>query len=424
MSALWKRVSRVSKVLASSSPKRKMLRQVLSSDENIVAVKVYPKGDIVQLLENGRIVLINYGKTISEAKYTNDKDSISISCGCFAKTKKCIAVFTSNNEILIATLDSSWRVASTAKEIKLKKLNDKKKMTIRCMEFSHDDKFLVTGGADNTLRVYEVATGIMKTNFIESHKDIIVGVTFSPCGRFIATGCKDKHLRVFEVEKLEMGNIELTHTFTHDMGGRCYAVAFSPSGNTLAAGSDNNKTILIDMKDNFSIRREIVLHKDHVRIVAFVKENQLLTGGKDGDLYLIDVISGQAIMPIHNVGWAAMVSHYSGEFVTCSQESSSGPVRHMNIFNIFQDLKSEFVASSNLSSACKCLCFSPSGETVYFGCKNGDIHRRDVAYFRSGPHYRLHKKRGDGYCVFPNHWYCGLRKQQHHLSLQSLKRVS
>eukprot|EP00055_Hartaetosiga_balthica_P013124 m.65999 g.65999 ORF g.65999 m.65999 type:complete len:1782 (+) comp8174_c0_seq1:61-5406(+) len=392
MVGLWQKLSTAQNAFKRRM-KRNMLRQVLTSKVNIIAIKVYQGGEVVQLLENGQMIAFSSdGAIMSDSFYTDNKDSISLCTGCFANTKKGLAVFTSDNEILVASVNGLFTNATTVVKTKVSKLSDAKKVTIRCMAFSPTDAELATGGADFVLRIYDAESGLLLTHSIDTHTQFIVGITYSPCGEYIATGCKDKFLRVFKVNNLGLEGdkkLELDMVYDHDMGGRCYAVAFSPSGRKLAAGSDNKKSLLLDM-NTFTIRREMFLHKDHVRIVSFLKENRLVTGGKDGDLYIIDVISGQAILPIRNVGWSAMVSHFGNEFVTCSQESSSGPVLNMNVFNIFQDLTSEFVSTSKLTSACSCICFNPLGETVYIGCKNGDVAARNVSSFKNGPSYRLH----------------------------------
>lgn len=60
------------------------------------------------------------------------------------------------------------------------------------------------------------------------------------------------------------------------------------------------------------------------------------------------------------------------------QAKASGPVRNLNIFNIFNDRSSEMVMSLNLGAAINSVQFSPCGEYVVCGTKNKSVSVYDI----------------------------------------------
>lgn len=227
--------------------------------------------------------------------------------------------------------------------------------------------------------------------------------------------------------------------------GRCYAVAFSPDSRQLAVGADTNLISLVDCASG-EARSVIKGHTDYVRALVFSggacrhatravasllrmaaarfcratdpalssDGQRLISGGKDGRLYFFDVETAQPIMLIQRVGWTTAIelSKDGMQFVTSSQvrrgqprvkgrrrgrrrltravsvspshrqSKASGPVRTVNIFNIFNDRSSEMVMSINLGAAVTCLQFSPCGEYVVCGTKNKVIYVYDINRFK------------------------------------------
>ena len=194
--------------------------------------------------------------------------------------------------------------------------------------------------------------------------------------------------------------------YEYDAEGRCYAVAFAPDGETLAVGADNNMISLLDAKTG-EVRSHITGHTDYVRALLYTLDGQkLLSGSKDGQLYFFDVETGQPLMRIERVGWTTCIvqSQDGLQFLTCSQTKSSGPVRNINIFNIFNDRNSEMVMTLNLGASINCCQFSPCGEYIACGTKNKTVSIFDITRFKCVAEMKKHSKSVTGVAVAP----CGM----------------
>lgn len=112
----------------------------------------------------------------------------------------------------------------------------KVKPKIRFVGWAQDGSLVVTGGEDGTARVFEAATGHERCVIASPHSDAVLVVRISPDNSLLATGCKDKLVRMFRLDA--DGNSQ--HLVFFQRVDRAYALAFSPCGNDLAVGSDDN----------------------------------------------------------------------------------------------------------------------------------------------------------------------------------------
>lgn len=93
---------------------------------------------------------------------------------------------------------------------------------INDLEFSHDSRFLVTGGADHVALVWSVEDGEILFK-LDGHKDVISDVCFSPDDRWIATASADATARVWNASSgIGIGVQSIHHSrinnvsFSHD----------------------------------------------------------------------------------------------------------------------------------------------------------------------------------------------------------------
>ena len=70
---------------------------------------------------------------------------------------------------------------------------------IRCIAFSPNGRYVLTGSRDKTARLWDLETGLEFRKF-EGHKDDIFSVAFSPDGLHALTGSIDNTARLWDLE--------------------------------------------------------------------------------------------------------------------------------------------------------------------------------------------------------------------------------
>src|SRR5207244_3786687 len=113
-----------------------------------------------------------------------------------------------------------------------------------------------------------------------------LAIAFSPDGRFLAAGSEDNIVWLYDTMQLLWPARLVEHVH------RVPCLAFAPDGQWLASGAGDGIIILWDPKGKPPKRRgELASKTGWVRVVAFSPDGQSLVmgGGGDGALYLCDV---------------------------------------------------------------------------------------------------------------------------------------
>ena len=87
------------------------------------------------------------------------------------------------------------------------------------------------------MRLWDVNTG-QQLRTLTGHTDYVFSVFFSPDGQTLASGSEDNTVRLWDVNTGQQLRTLTGHTH------RVYSVSFSPDGQTLASGS-NDGTVLL-----------------------------------------------------------------------------------------------------------------------------------------------------------------------------------
>ena len=128
----------------------------------------------------------------------------------------------------------------------------KHKGAVTSVAFSPDSTTLATGSADTgiiedyhttyetTLAVWDAKTG-RRTQTLTGHTDLVNSVAFSPDGNTIATGDNDETLRLWDANTGILKHTLIGHT------SWIYSIAFSPDGKTIATGSGDGTVLLWDV---------------------------------------------------------------------------------------------------------------------------------------------------------------------------------
>lgn len=120
--------------------------------------------------------------------------------------------------------------------------------SIRALAVSPDGRTLVSGSTDGTVRVWDLKTLTLQHTLI-GHTDLVRTVAISPDGQLIASGSWDKTIKLWGLSPQQKAHLEnhyqsnspqLIGTLT---GHQEYinSIAFTPNGQMLISGSDDNK---------------------------------------------------------------------------------------------------------------------------------------------------------------------------------------
>ena len=105
---------------------------------------------------------------------------------------------------------------------------------MRCLEFSHDGRSLLSAALDNTVRIWTMRDGSVKVFINPEPRREFKSATFSPDGKYVAAGNGDGIVRIWDVRTGQLVQKLKGHT------GIVYGVIFMPDGKGLVSGSKDS----------------------------------------------------------------------------------------------------------------------------------------------------------------------------------------
>ncbi|KAF8518384.1 chromatin associated protein [Hysterangium stoloniferum] len=140
---------------------------------------------------------------------------------------------------------------------------------VRCLSFSSDGEYLVTGAEDAIVRLWHIGERSLSHRFI-GHEEEVYGVDFSRDGRLIVSASGDSTVCIWRVDTGD--HVTMTGC------GRVTSIAFSSDGQYLAAGSLDTAIYILDTQTGRIIQR-LAEHGDSVYSVAFTPDGRGLISG-------------------------------------------------------------------------------------------------------------------------------------------------
>ncbi len=221
------------------------------------------------------------------------------------KAKIQDVIFTSDGRYLVsASDDKTIRVwdTSTGEIVRILRgqIGKGHEGKIYAAALSPDDQLLAIGGKtgnpnDRRIRLINLQTGEVKA-LLKGHEDVILGLAFSPDGNRLISGSNDNTARIWDV---------LTHKTIHVLKGhkeRIYSLVFSPDGSLAVTGSDDDTLKLWNVKSG-SLIQTLKGHKGDVSSVAFTPDGKyLLSGSWDKTIRLWNGRTGKFIKTMVQTG--------------------------------------------------------------------------------------------------------------------------
>ena len=165
---------------------------------------------------------------------------------------------------------------------------------VRTIAFSPDGQTLVSGSADNTLIFWDAATGQPLDRPLLGHAGFVDAVAFSPDGRWLASGGADGRVILWDAATRRPLTVPLT-----GHAGWVLSLAFSPDGEILTSADEQGTIILWDVRPGQleqieagaqPLAQALTEHQQAVSGLAFSPTGNLLaSGSEDGTIILWDI---------------------------------------------------------------------------------------------------------------------------------------
>ncbi|MEO8391753.1 MAG: protein kinase [Chloroflexota bacterium] len=232
--------------------------------------------------------------------------------------------------------------------------------------YSHDGRYLFSGGQDGIARLWDVQTGQLIRQFA-GHTDAIWGVDISPDSRYVATGSFDKTARIWD---LQTGQV--IYQLAQD--GQFVKVKFSPDNKYLTTTED--KIIhLWDVQSGQEIR-QFVGHTDTVEgTITFSTDGKyLVSGSQDKTARVWDVQTGREVQRVNTGDNLNSVAISPDATMILTGDGDNTNVRLWSIQS-GQEIR-RFVGHTNFIRA---IAFSPDGKTILTSSDDKTARIWDVA---------------------------------------------
>ncbi len=237
-------------------------------------------------LSNDKIVVSNYKEIIclnlntKQKIYSIAKDSFKITTVCMNKIGHMIAYGLEDGTILTAMLDGTLLKDVNGTIVKFEK---KHTGILNQLQFSDDDKFLITASNDWSSKVFSVNTGKVVRN-LTSRSEYIQSLCLSGSGNFLsfASGHLEtgNHIGVWDLQRGKLFPFypkeEVNSFFSQ--------VAFSPRNKTIAAANINGNLSWYSFPYNGNIGKMTIGDAPVTCVAITPNGKNYLAGTKEGKL--------------------------------------------------------------------------------------------------------------------------------------------
>jgi WD40 repeat protein/transcriptional regulator with XRE-family HTH domain len=229
--------------------------------------------------------------------------------------------------------------------------------------FSPDGKLLAAGGINGQVRFWRLQDG-QQVLTLAGHSDWVGSIAFSPNGKLFVSGSHDRTIKFWD---LESGACLRTIVAHDDM---IWSIAISPDGRWLASAGKDHLVKIWEISNGrcFGILEG---HTNWVNSVAFSPDGRLLaSGSNDQSIKLWEVATGRCLQTIqtdHDMFWSVAFSPDGSLVAGCGNRPTIG-LWQVDSGKLLKELETEVQGSAVYS-----LAFSPDGQSLLSGSKNGTL---------------------------------------------------
>lgn len=220
--------------------------------------------------------------------------------------------------------------------------------------------FAVTASCDRSLRLWNLRTGQCQHKFLKHTKDVLA-VDFSPDNRQIVSGGRDNILRVWNV----LG--ECVHELVRDAHTDWVScVHFSPAKDPLmVSGSWDNTVKVWDLSQGKAVHT-LKGHSNYVTSVTVSPDGSLCaSAGKDGVARLWDINRGESLYELTCGEPINQICFSPNRYWMCAATEKSIRIYDLENKDVIAELSPE--TEKKVLPRCMSIAWSADGSTLYSG---------------------------------------------------------
>jgi WD40 repeat protein len=235
-------------------------------------------------------------------------------------------------------------------------------------DFSHDGKYIVTGSWDTTIRLWDVQTGKELRQFI-GDTNFINGVEFSPDDKYIVSAGRDG------VALWDARTGKEIRRFGELIG--VYRATFSPDGKTIltSASTTDGKARLWDIATG-QLRREYQSELGEMSSIDFSPDGKyILADGGSNIVHVWETQTGEELTQLIGHTDVIFTAVFSTDGKTIATASADGSARLWDV-QTGQEIRRFIGHTAEVES----VSFSPDGKFLLTGSADGTARLWDVDY--------------------------------------------
>jgi WD40 repeat protein len=181
--------------------------------------------------------------------------------------------------------------------------------------FNPDGTLLATG-IDRSIIIWQISDSQQRFS-LEGHTAWVTAIAFSPTGKSLASGSHDQTVRLWDIETQVCHKVLQGHT------SWVQAIAYDSTGNLLASGG-NDKEIRLWQTETGECIQILRGHPNRILSVLFHPKEPMLISSSDRTVKLWDVQSGQCLHTFDiAVNWAlSLAIHPEGNTIVTANDQT------------------------------------------------------------------------------------------------------
>ncbi|WP_420387847.1 WD40 repeat domain-containing protein [Roseivirga sp.] len=166
------------------------------------------------------------------------------------QSARCIAISEVNQELAVGFSDNCIRIYNL-QNLSEKKVIQAHKISVFTVQYSPDQRYLISGSRDAHLKVWEVSQAYALKQSIVAHMYAINHLVFSADGKHFVTCSMDKSIKVWDARTFQL--LKVIDKARHaGHGTSVNKVLWTNFNNLLLSASDDRSISIWDINFNFS----------------------------------------------------------------------------------------------------------------------------------------------------------------------------